>query len=165
MPTEIPSGAAQARPLTILVADDSGTVRTSLRLLLAQLGHEVETVADGAQAVAAVLDRRFDIVLMDVQMPVMGGLEASSRIRREIEAASRPRIIAISAEESPRDRARCLEAGMDDFLAKPILAGALTKALERWRQPGASVPEPRKLAHGLCCVPRGTGPRTHPELV
>ena len=91
MPTETPPGAAQAPSLRILVADDSATVRASLRLLLVQLGHEVEAVADGSQALAAVHLRRFDVVLMDVQMPVMGGLESASRIRRELEAAHRPR--------------------------------------------------------------------------
>jgi CheY-like chemotaxis protein len=164
MSTDFPEGADDAPPLTILLADDSGTVRASLRLLLTQLGHIVETAADGSEAVATALHRAFDIILMDVQMPVMGGLEATSRIRREVDPACQPRIIGISAEDSPRDRARCLDGGMNDFLVKPILAGSLVRALERWRPQPGPTPEYQKLAQGLRYATHGTSLRIFPEL-
>ncbi len=93
-------------------------------------------MADGVEAVAAVSRSAFDVVLMDVQMPNMDGLTATRRIRAN-EASSGPRIpiIAMTANVLPDQVARCLEAGMDDHLGKPINLPRLLEALDRWSAP------------------------------
>jgi CheY-like chemotaxis protein len=129
--------AAPPVPLRVLVADDSASVRVAIRKILLLLGHEVDTVCDGAEALAAMVHKPYDVALVDLQMPVMGGQEATSRLRRSTAVAWHPYIIAISADDSPAERARCRAAGMDEFLPKPILADQLAAALERGSQPVA----------------------------
>jgi CheY-like chemotaxis protein len=96
----------------------------------------VVTAADGKQAVAAYSRRSFDAVLMDVQMPEMDGLEATVEIRaRERETGKRTPIIALTAHTRAADRERCLEAGMDDYLPKPIEPVRLFAAIEHLERP------------------------------
>jgi CheY-like chemotaxis protein len=123
-----------ARTLDVLVAEDNAINRDVLRQMLQMLDCRVEVVVSGREAVAAVQARRYDVVLMDVQMPEMDGLEATKAIRR-LEAADGPRvaIVALTAHALEGQRERCLAAGMDDFLAKPITLEALTMALAHQR--------------------------------
>jgi CheY-like chemotaxis protein len=95
-------------------------------LLLGRRGHKVQKAANGKEAIEAAAKQRFDVILMDLQMPVMGGLEATAILRRN-EGASGPRtpIIALTAHAMNGDRELCLKAGMDGFLAKPIDESAL----------------------------------------
>ena len=100
--------------------------------MLTHLGYTVDVADDGFAAVAAVRAGRFDAILMDVQMPGMDGYEATRRIR-ELEGDSlRTPIVAMTAGATEGERARCLAAGMDDFLSKPVQKQGLADMLEQW---------------------------------
>jgi len=132
-----PASAAPAVPRRVLVVEDDLVNRTIAAFLLQDLGHHVELAEDGAQAVAMAATTRYDLILMDVQMPHMDGLEATRRIRAAA-AASEPRVLimAITANAFDQDRQACLDAGMDDFVAKPIDPKALRERLRHWLQGG-----------------------------
>ncbi len=123
------------RTLNILVADDSGPNRAVAQRLLEKKGHNVTSVGDGSLAVDAATAHDFDLILMDVQMPRMDGFEATSLIRSHEAAASRHTpIVALTAQAMHGDRERCLEAGMDDYLAKPFRAEELYSAVTKLTQ-------------------------------
>jgi CheY-like chemotaxis protein len=119
------------RPLRVLLADDNATNRKVVELILEAVGAEVESVENGAEAVAAAEADGFDLVLMDLQMPVMDGLTAIREIRRNEHDAIRPRrpIIVLSANSSAEDVAASRVAGADGHLGKPIRPEALLAAL------------------------------------
>ena len=119
----------QSRPLRILLAEDNAVNQRVAILLLAKLGYRADVAANGIEVLNALKRRRYDVILMDVQMPQMDGLEASRRICREW-PDSRPRIIAITADSMEEDRQACLKAGMDDYLSKPIRLPNLALALD-----------------------------------
>jgi CheY-like chemotaxis protein/HPt (histidine-containing phosphotransfer) domain-containing protein len=108
--------------------------------MLARDGHDVVVVSDGVEALAAVQERSFDLVLMDMQMPVMDGLEATRRIRTLDTPVRRIPIIALSANVLTEHIAGCREAGMDDYLAKPIDRSALRQAIATWATSADSSP-------------------------
>jgi signal transduction histidine kinase/DNA-binding response OmpR family regulator len=119
-------------PLRILLAEDNAVNRRVATGFLAKRGHAVETAVNGREALEALARERFDVVLMDVQMPEMDGFEAVRRLRAE-ERAGRPRtpVIAMTAHAMAGDRERCLEAGMDDYVSKPIDVAKLVEAIDR----------------------------------
>ncbi|MBT0769692.1 PAS domain S-box protein [Kineosporia sp. J2-2] len=119
---------AQAKLLILLVEDNEINQKVG-KLMLAKLGHTVEVAANGAEAVEAVERFDYDVVLMDMHMPVMDGLEATRTIRTRIPAERQPHIIAMTASVTKEDRDACAEAGMDGYLAKPVRAEDLTAAL------------------------------------
>jgi CheY-like chemotaxis protein/HPt (histidine-containing phosphotransfer) domain-containing protein len=124
-------GAMGARlPLRILLAEDNPTNRELALLMLGRLGYSADLATNGAEAVEAVAQNVYDLVLMDVQMPELDGIEATRRIRSELGAAG-PRIAAMTAHALPGDREACLAAGMDDYLVKPMGISDLVAALER----------------------------------
>ncbi len=109
------------RSLRVLVAEDNLTNRKLVVALLKQRGHRVVTVGNGRQAVDKAAERAFDVILMDVQMPEMGGLEATAAIRaRETEAGEHTPIVALTAHAMAGDREQCLAAGMDAYVSKPL---------------------------------------------
>jgi signal transduction histidine kinase/DNA-binding response OmpR family regulator/HAMP domain-containing protein len=120
-------------PLRILLAEDNAVNRQLALRILEKLGYHAEVAVDGVQALEALHRSHFDVVLMDVQMPEMDGLEAARRIHREWAAHERPRIVAMTAHAMEGDREICLAAGMDDYLTKPIRRKELGAALERCR--------------------------------
>jgi signal transduction histidine kinase len=121
--------AASARPLRILVVDDDPVNRIVAEGLLGQLGHhEVTTAEDGEAAVAECTQHPFDLVLMDCQMPVLDGLAATRELR--LRGRTMP-IVALTAAASQVDRDRCMQAGMDDYIAKPIDPKELARVLRR----------------------------------
>jgi len=126
------------RPIRALVVEDNAVNRELLTTLLTPFGVEIDTADDGAEAIEAVGRGRYDIILMDMQMPVMDGLTATRRIRdlRDRDAAATP-IVAMTANVLPEQVARCREAGMDDHLGKPINLPQLLAAIDRWTTPGA----------------------------
>ena len=118
-------------PLRILLAEDNPVNQKVGASLLAKLGYQADVVANGQEAVAAVLRQPYDLVLMDVQMPVMDGLEAAVEINRHWPRGGRPRMVAMTANAMAEDRRACMEAGMDDYVAKPIRIEQLHKALSQ----------------------------------
>ncbi len=131
---------ARLHPMRILVVEDQPVNREVAGLLLARLGYKASLAVNGAEAVALLEREQFDVVFMDLQMPVMDGLEASRRIQTFSEER-RPWIIALTANAMSSDRDACLKAGMQDFVGKPIDEKDLRKALERVRG-GAAVAAP-----------------------
>jgi two-component system, sensor histidine kinase and response regulator len=131
---------AVAKRFRILVADDNAVNRKLLSAMVSKLGYQVSVVPDGAQAVQAVRGDTYDLVLMDWQMPVMDGFEASQAIRELEGARAQTPIVALTANAMPGDRERCLAAGMDDYLSKPIRQDALAETLAR-HLPRSSTPE------------------------
>jgi CheY-like chemotaxis protein len=119
------------RPLRILLAEDNVVNQKVAVRLLERMGYRPDVASNGLEALAAVHRQRYDVVLMDVQMPEMDGLEASRRIASEVPAAKRPRIVALTANALKGDQQMCLEAGMDDYLAKPLDLVHLRDALLR----------------------------------
>jgi CheY-like chemotaxis protein/HPt (histidine-containing phosphotransfer) domain-containing protein len=140
---------AKSRALDILVAEDNPVNQKLAVRLLEKLGHRVHLVENGREAVDAVKARRFDVLLLDVQMPVMGGLAACATIRDWEKAAGGRRlpIIAMTAHAMQGDRERCLEAGMEGYVSKPIDLAALTATLDAVVPAAAHAPaEPKRTA-------------------
>ena len=129
--------AAQACGRHILVVDDVDLNRELVASLLTPYGYTVHQATDGAEAVRAVASTDYDLVLMDVQMPGMDGLKATGAVR-EIERLTKLPIVAMTAQALPDQIAACHEAGMNDYLAKPITLAALLAAIDKWT--GASPP-------------------------
>ena len=117
--------------------------------LLEAWGHAVTTAESGPAALAALADRHVDLVLMDVQMPGMDGLDATAEIRRRQQGrGSRTPIVALTAHGTAADRERCLAAGMDDFVSKPLDARVLFQTIERFvRSPSAAPPSVTEISH------------------
>jgi two-component system sensor histidine kinase/response regulator len=141
----------RSRPLRVLVAEDNELNVTLLKELLRQRGHLAQFARDGRAALELALQGEFDLMLLDLHMPELDGLEVV-RALRDLERGTNQhlRVIALTARSSARDRERCLAAGMDEFLAKPIEAAALWAAIERlvaaWP---LAAPAPRPAEQGL----------------
>ena len=121
----------KASSLTILVVDDDELNRQMMRLILQREGHSVEFAANGVEALEAVKSRWFDMVLMDLQMPVMDGTEASRRIREWENGNAHTFIVALTASYLPEKGAELFEAGIDNYLAKPFEVKHLRNILQR----------------------------------
>ncbi|MBI5434938.1 MAG: response regulator [Planctomycetes bacterium] len=128
-PRSLPPSRA---PLRLLVAEDNPVNQRVARVQLEKLGFEVAVVDDGEACVRAVGERHYDAVLMDCQMPGMDGYQATREIRRREGSGRRIPILAMTANALQGDREKCLAAGMDDHVAKPIRPADLIAALERW---------------------------------
>jgi signal transduction histidine kinase/CheY-like chemotaxis protein len=127
-----PPAVARSRALRLLLAEDNVVNQRVAVGMLSARGHSVTVANNGVEALAALAGGTFDLVLMDVQMPVMGGLEATGEIRRrERESGTRTRIVAMTAHAMRGDRDRCLAAGMDGYLSKPIDPTALFAMVEQ----------------------------------
>ncbi len=122
---------AQRNPLRILLAEDNLVNQKLALRLLGQMGYSADVVVNGLQALERVEQQPYDVVLMDVQMPEMDGLEASRRITAKWQPHERPRIVAMTANAMQGDREACLAAGMDDYVTKPIRVEALVAALQQ----------------------------------
>jgi CheY-like chemotaxis protein/HPt (histidine-containing phosphotransfer) domain-containing protein len=124
--------------LRILLAEDNLVNRKLITTLLKKRGWEVQAFPDGKSALKALKRNEYDAVLMDIQMPVMDGMEVTRAIRREEAGSGRHvPIIALTAHAMMEDRELCLNAGMDDYIAKPIRAAHLISVLEKWAVPAA----------------------------
>jgi two-component system, sensor histidine kinase and response regulator len=135
-PLGAPAAPAEPRPdsaMRILLAEDNVVnQRVALRILEKQ-GHHVTVANNGVEALWAFDRQEFDVILMDVQMPEMGGFEATAKIRERQRGASIP-ILAMTAHAMTGDRERCLDAGMDDYIAKPIRGAALLELVAKYRR-------------------------------
>lgn len=133
------SSFAACHPLRILLADDSAVNRRLCELMLRRLGYEPESAVDGQEALERQRQLDPDLILMDVQMPRLDGLEATRRIRSATGGAERPWIVAVTAFTTVEDRAAALQAGMNEVLGKPLKGELLSATLVR--------------AHARCCGP------------
>ncbi len=137
------------RPLSVLVAEDNPVNQRLVQAILKHRGHAPVLVASGRQALAALAEGAFDIVLMDLHMPEMDGIATAAAIRaREASTGAHLPILALTASAAAGDEARCLAAGMDGFISKPILAGELIARVESAAGGGAAAPRPSLPAAG-----------------
>jgi CheY-like chemotaxis protein len=120
--------------LRILLAEDNSVNQMVALRMLKRLGYQADTAANGKEVLAALKSRSYDIVLMDVQMPEMDGLEAARLIRSE--KVGHPYIIAMTAHAMKGDKEVCLEAGMNDYVSKPVRMEELRSAILRGYRPG-----------------------------
>jgi signal transduction histidine kinase/CheY-like chemotaxis protein len=128
------SGQAMKMPaLRTIVAEDNPVTRRLVLALLLKLGYRADSAVDGMELLECLARSSYDVIFMDVQMPGVDGLEATRRIRGGALAGRQPHIIAMTAAAFPEDRSRCLEAGMDDYVSKPVDVQELVGALRRVR--------------------------------
>jgi PAS domain S-box-containing protein len=139
--TSASAEAKAAGPLRILLAEDNPVNRRLMAALLTRQGHEVIAVEDGRQALHATTGQRFDLILMDMQMPELDGIDATRAIRALDPPASSTPILAISADALPDRRRIYAEAGVDNFLPKPIVSGQLLEMVEKMRRGAISAHE------------------------
>ena len=129
---------AASHPLRILLAEDNAVNQKLALRLLQRMGYRADVASNGIEALESVARQPYDVVLMDVQMPEMDGLEATRRITAKWPPRERPRIVAMTANAMQGDREVCLAAGMDDYVTKPIRVDALVEALMQVTQGGAA---------------------------
>jgi len=127
----IDSGFGQRRPLRMLLAEDNVINQKVATRILSQMGYRPDVVHNGVEAIEALERAKYDVILMDIQMPEMDGLEATREIRKRFTGARRPWIIAMTANAMDSDRKNCFEAGMDGYLSKPVRIEALEAELTR----------------------------------
>ena len=128
-PVAVQAHEAAPGALQVLIADDNAVNQNLLRRMVVKLGHSADVVSNGREAVAAVAQQPYDAVLMDVLMPEMDGLVAAEAICRRWPRGNRPRLIALTAMAGPGDQERCLQAGFDDYMTKPVHLADLVEAL------------------------------------
>ncbi len=127
-------------PLEVLLAEDNAVNQKVALRFLERLGYRADAVANGIEVLSTLENRRYDLVLMDLQMPEMDGLEASRQIRARFPADRQPKIIALTANAMQGDRELCLAAGMDDYISKPVKMHEISAAIRR--QFGPAAPKP-----------------------
>ncbi|HEV3005359.1 MAG TPA: response regulator, partial [Pirellulales bacterium] len=138
-----PSATECRRHLKLLLAEDNAVNQKLVVRLLEKRGHQVTIATNGREAVAALEREPFDVVLMDVQMPELGGFEATAAIRQgERARGGHVPIVAMTAHAMKGDRERCLEAGMDGYIAKPVQARELFEAVEQALDAGSPAAAP-----------------------
>ena len=140
---------ADSLPLKILVAEDNTVNQKVVQLLLHNLGYRADLAANGIETLAALERQSYDVVLMDVQMPEMDGLEATRRLRARFGSGNGPRVIAMTANAMPGDREKCLAAGMDAYVSKPVELNdirAVLMAVAGMATPGGEVIDLRRIA-------------------
>jgi CheY-like chemotaxis protein len=116
----------------ILIVEDSFVNQKTLLRILKQIGCTADVVSNGLQAIEAVATKNYDIVFMDMYMPEMDGLEATRKIVNSRFPSNRPRIIALTADSMSGDKDKCIEAGMDDYITKPVRIEEILSMLNRW---------------------------------
>lgn len=117
----------------ILLAEDNPVNQKIAQRMLKRLGYPVDVAANGIEALQALEHKSYSLILMDIQMPEMDGLEATRIIRKRLPENEQPRIIAVTAHALDYSREMCLDAGMDDYIAKPIHKDELAEVLSRYR--------------------------------
>ena len=153
--------AEQARKRArILLAEDNPVNQKVALKALEKLGFKADTANDGAQALQATREKRYDLILMDVQMPVMDGMEATRQIRDASSGSLNPAvaIVALTAHAMAGDKERCLNMGMDDYLAKPVKAAELQEVIARWLSTGSSGQESEPAPEAMSLPDEPTSP-------
>ncbi|MBF0277763.1 MAG: response regulator [SAR324 cluster bacterium] len=131
-PGEVNISLGERFPFKILIAEDNRVNQKLTIMLMESLGFSADVAGNGLEALESLKLQPYDLILMDCQMPEMDGFEATRQIRSQHEAKEFPVIIAVTANAMTGDREKCLEAGMNDYLSKPIQEQELIKALEKW---------------------------------
>ena len=134
------AGMGVRHPLRILIAEDNKTNQQLALLVLEKMGYRADVASNGLEAVHQATEHHYDVVLMDVQMPEMDGLDATRELIRRADGGPRPMIVAMTANAMQGDREECLAAGMDDYLSKPIRDEELAAALEKVPSGGRAQP-------------------------
>jgi signal transduction histidine kinase/ligand-binding sensor domain-containing protein/CheY-like chemotaxis protein len=129
-PKKLHADFSQRYPLSILVAEDNKVNQIVIMNTLNKLGYSADLVINGIEAFKAVTQKTFDVILMDIQMPLMDGLESTELIRKKF--PGQPFIIAMTANALQQDKEKCLAAGMDDYISKPVELEELISILEKW---------------------------------
>jgi CheY-like chemotaxis protein len=127
----IDTGFGQRRPMRILLAEDNVINQKVATRILSQMGYRPDVVQNGIEVLQALDRQKYDVILMDVQMPEMDGLEATRQIRRQWTGSRRPWIIAMTANAMDSDRKACFDSGMDGYISKPVRIEALENELVR----------------------------------
>ncbi len=138
---------AERLPLRILLVDDHATNQKLGQMILARLGYRADIAGNGLEVLEALERKSYDLILMDIEMPEMDGLEATAEVRR-IWGEAGPRIVAMTANAMRGDRDRYLKAGMDDYVSKPIRIDALVQALTQGAPPPAADSDPDRQIEG-----------------
>lgn len=123
----------QIPTINVLLVDDHPVNQKVASTMLRKLGYSYDLAKNGEEAVEAAGSGKFHLILMDIQMPVMDGIEATRRIRADLAQERQPIIIALTANTTEGDRKACFDAGMEDFLAKPVTKSAIEKAIDKWK--------------------------------
>ena len=131
--SQFDAGMGRKQPLRILLAEDNATNQKLALAVLDRLGYRADVAANGVEVLRTLERQVYDVVLMDMQMPEMDGLEATRRLRKELLPAQQPYIVAMTANAMQSDREMCLSAGMDDYISKPVRVEALVRALSAAR--------------------------------
>jgi CheY-like chemotaxis protein len=131
---------AGRHPLRILLAEDNAVNQKLALRLLEQMGYRADVASNGIEAIESVERQAYDVILMDVQMPEMDGLDATRAIRK-LKTLAQPRIVAMTANAMQGDREMCLAAGMDDYISKPIRVNELVDALDRTAKIRTQIPK------------------------
>ena len=131
-PAQIETDLGTRFPLRILLVEDNPTNQLVTVQFLAKLGYGTDVAANGQEALEMVVRHPYDLIFMDCRMPIMDGFEAARRIRQSLPSTRWPAIVALTASAFEDDRAKCLAAGMDDVLAKPVELDVLQRALAKW---------------------------------
>ena len=146
---------ARRLPLRLLLADDNPINQKVGLSVLQKLGYRADLANNGLEVLKALEQKAYDILFLDVQMPEMDGLEAARQICQRWPAEKRPRIIAMTGNALMGDREKCLQAGMDDYISKPVRVGDLQSALEHW-----GPLKTRKSDTAFCAAPQDLAPPT-----
>ncbi|ACY17299.1 response regulator [Haliangium ochraceum] len=127
-----PSAGPGGEQPSILVVDDNEINQRVAVGLLRRLGHAAEAVASGEAALKAVAEKRYRLMFMDCMMPGMDGLETTRKLRESEGEGEHLTVVAMTGKATEEDRRKCLEAGMDDYITKPILKEELQRLVQRW---------------------------------
>jgi len=142
-PAPVPVNLSESLPLKILVAEDNTVNQKVVQQLLAHLGYRADLVASGTEVLDALERQHYDVVLMDVQMPEMDGLEATRRLRARYGKDESPKVIAMTANAMPGDREKCLAAGVDAYVSKPVELNDIRAVLTAVASAPTPMPAPR----------------------
>jgi signal transduction histidine kinase/CheY-like chemotaxis protein/HPt (histidine-containing phosphotransfer) domain-containing protein len=141
--SQLDAEMGKRHPLSILLAEDNAINQKLALLVLERLGYRADVAGNGIEALESLRRQHYDVILMDVQMPEMDGLEATRAVAREFSGERRPRIVAMTANALKEDRDECFAAGMDDFVSKPIQFDELVAALNRCQARAATALQER----------------------